>query len=216
MPKVSADVAARTLWRPDPGHHLNAAEGSALPFDGRVPAGSTAWDRDFLTQFSGWQATEDEDSLRTSDQAALMLCGDGPLTPAATPDIQPFLAVDAEQVLVIHRVALAAQEDMQPPAAEPAAHARQPPPVVRAARGRPAGPRHTAWSSDNSPSPGTPPVRSSRGPPPDARPVAASQRRHCFFPWRSFSTALSSIASASRRFGRAFSSTTPFRRLAWQ
>ncbi len=47
------------------------------------------------------------------------------LAPAATPDMQPFLAVDAEQALVIHLMTLTAQEDMQSPIAEPAAHTRQ-------------------------------------------------------------------------------------------
>lgn len=50
---------------------------------------------------------------------------DGPLAPTAAARVQPFLAIDAGQALVIRLVPLAAQEHMRPPIAEPAAHPRQ-------------------------------------------------------------------------------------------
>ena len=52
---------------------------------------------------------------------------DRPFAPAPAPHMQPLFAVDAEQAFMVHHIALAPQEHMQPPPygqwiAEPAAH----------------------------------------------------------------------------------------------
>ena len=65
---------------------------------------------------------------------------------------------------------------MQPSTAEACGAPAPVPSTARAARGHPAGSPYGAWSSDNSRSPGTPAVRSSRGLTPDARPLAAFRR----------------------------------------
>ena len=77
---------------------------------------------------------------------------------------------------MVHRMTLTAQKDMQPSTAEACGAPAPVPSTARAARGHPAGSPYGAWSSDNSRSPGTPAVRSSRGLTPDARPLAAFRR----------------------------------------
>ena len=103
---------------------------------------------------------------------------------------------------------------MQQPLAEPASNLGQFLQPLSQHRVRPAEPPRSAWSSGNSQSPGTSAARSSRGPPPDARPLAAAQRASPFFPSRSFKAKLSSIESASSFFSLPFSSSSAFSRFA--
>ena len=48
-----------------------------------------------------------------------------PLAAAATAHLKPFLGIEPAQLLVVHRHALALQQDMQPAVAEPPAHSSQ-------------------------------------------------------------------------------------------
>ena len=134
-------------------------------------------------------------------------CPDGPFPATPAPDMQLFLAIHAEQALVIDRVALPPQQNMQ-------ASITETPPLVgqrlhAVAQGHVVDP-HSLIPRRH---PTTPqhPTR-----PPLAHPMAShemrdrfplSSRRHHFFPSRSFSATLSSIVSASSRFSLAFHSS---------
>src|SRR5690606_6356596 len=137
-----------------------------------------------------------------------------PLAAAPAAHLQPLHGIQAPQPLVIDPHALALEQHMQTPVAEPAASPRQllqPRPqggrvgtTLPVAHRRPVGFDHTA----------RPPLahlmhlaQMRHGFPPGSG-------RHHFFEATSFSMALSSIASASSFFSLAFSSSSAFSRRA--
>ena len=137
-----------------------------------------------------------------------------PLAPAAAPDLQSLFAVEPAQLLVVHGDPLPCKQHMQAPVTEPATVRRQlaqplpqsgivTPPVAIAHQ-------RTFDAEDRARPPLAHPMRlartGDRGPP--------SSGRHHFFAATSFSTALSSIASASSFLSLAFSSSSALSRRA--
>src|SRR5262249_53285240 len=131
----------------------------------------------------------------------------GAFASASAANHQPLFLVDTLHALPVHEPTLPAQQDVKPAIAEAPALVRQRPDAGaqigvtgRRAPVTPAGP----IEADN-------PAR-----PPLAHPVRRFEMsdgfspmcgRHHFFPSRSFSAALSSIASANSRFSLAFSAS---------
>src|SRR4029079_13101807 len=125
-----------------------------------------------------------------------------------------LLPIEPEQLLVVHDEALALQHHEKTPVAEPATllrdrlHSGADLAVVTAA-GLVAN-RHAAAADGFT----RPPFAHPEGilQASDSFPLAGGRLR--FFPTRSFSAALSSMASARSRFSRVFSSSNVFRRRA--
>lgn len=130
------------------------------------------------------------------------------------PDLELFLGVEPPQLLLVHDEAFPRQQKMETPITEPPALPRQLPQprsnltVVRPPR--PVAHRRTIRLQD-------------RTRPPLAHPMGVTQvsdglphscERHHFFAATSFNMALSSMASASSFFSRAFSASSTFSRLA--
>src|SRR6267154_1864219 len=138
----------------------------------------------------------------------------GPLAPAALANHQPLLAIQTLNALFVGRMALAPQQHMQPPIAEP------PPllgqglqPLAKFAVIRPPGlVAHAGPIAVNHPA--RPPLAHLIGLLQISRSLPMRGGRHHFFPSRSFNATLSSMASASIRFSLAFSSSSAFNRRA--
>jgi hypothetical protein len=133
---------------------------------------------------------------------------------SATANRQLFLAVEPEKFFVVHDMPFSPQQNKQPPITKaPALPRDHDHPLPQNCFIRTPGVvanRHTATADGFTR-------------PPFAHPVVGYEMRdsfprgggrHHFFPKRSFKATLSSIASASSRFNRAFSSSRVFRRLA--
>jgi hypothetical protein len=115
---------------------------------------------------------------------------------------------------VVHHEALPSQEYEQPSIAEPPARMRQGPQpntqfgIIRPARAIPH--RHPYAPCH----PARPPLAQIERRTQVSDSLSLGSGRHHFFARRSFSAALSSMASASSFFSLAFSLSSPFRRLA--
>src|SRR6267154_3210774 len=138
----------------------------------------------------------------------------GPLAPAALANHQPLLAIQTLNALFVDRMALAPQQHMQPPIAEP------PPllgqglqPLAKFAVILPPGlVAHAGPIAVDHPA--RPPLAHLIGLLQISRSLPMRGGRHHFFPSRSFNATLSSMASASIRFSLAFSSSNAFSRRA--
>ena len=137
-----------------------------------------------------------------------------PLASAAPAHLQPFLAVEPAQLLVVHDDAFAREQDVQPAIAEPPANGRQfaqPRPHRRIVRPTAAVAHRCAVGSERRT---RPPLAHLIRDPKVSDGLSPGGGRHHFFAAISFSMALSSIASASSFFSLAFSSSSAFSRLA--
>jgi hypothetical protein len=132
--------------------------------------------------------------------------------PAA--NLETLLPINPQKFLVIEPEALARQQNAQPPIAKPATLRRQRPQALP--QTRILGPSRTIPNRS-----ATDPKQSTR--PPLAQPMNLTGVRNShpprggryhFFDAKSFKTALSSMAFAKSFFNRAFSSSSPFSRLA--
>ena len=115
---------------------------------------------------------------------------------------------------MVHRKALPSQQDVQPPVAEaPALMGQRSQPLPQCRIVRPAGPiahRHP-HAADR---PARPPLAHVERRTQMSDSLSLGSGRHHFFASRSFSAALSSMASANSFFSLAFSLSSPFSRLA--
>ena len=141
-------------------------------------------------------------------------CAQRPLAAATPAHLQAFLPVDPQQLLVVGRQPLPGKEVAQSPVAEPTALPGQLPQAL--AQGAVVGPH---WFIPDDPTRNADDVAGTALAEPellademDRPPLRVG--RHQFFPAISFSAALSSMASASNRFRRAFSSSSAFSRRA--
>src|ERR1700722_6767290 len=137
-----------------------------------------------------------------------------PLAPAAAPHRQPLLTVDPLDALPVDRMALAPQQHMQPPIAEaPSLLGQGLQAFAQRSVIRPPG-VITHAGSVGADHPARPPLAHLVGRLQISRSLPMRGGRHHFFPRRSFSATLSSIASASIRLSLAFSSSSAFNRRA--
>ena len=115
--------------------------------------------------------------------------------------------VEPETFLVVDQIVFPLEQHMRPPIAEAAALLGDRPHALAKAGIVSAGRLISQWSCGSSRWLYTPAVRSSRMRLADGRQLPLGRGRHHFFPKRSFSAALSSMASARSRFSRVFSSS---------
>src|SRR5262245_4414225 len=141
---------------------------------------------------------------------------DRSLAPATTANGELLLPIEPEQLLVVHDETFAPQHHEKTPVTEPAALLRNRlHPLSNLAIVGTAGfvaNCHAATADGFTRPPFTHPEGILQAS--DSFPLGRG--RHHFFPTRSFSAALSSMASASSRFSRVFSSSNVFRRRASQ
>src|SRR5580693_1556924 len=139
---------------------------------------------------------------------------DRALTSAALTHGQPLLAVEALHSLFIDHLAFSPQQHMQATVAEPPpllSQCFQPFPQCAIVRSQRAITHAGAVAPDH---PAGPPLAHLDGVTQISRGLPSCGGPHHFFPSRSFSAALSSMASASIRFSRPFSPSSAFSRLA--